>query len=95
MEHNVQWGEIGEHNFGDFWFFSQLFLVFLGFYGVYIIPKWLINKGPRTLQYFLDDFGNFEKFVKIWTRIPPNYYQHASKKTRKYGIIFKIYYFHI
>ena len=38
------------------------------------------------MQYFLDDFGNFENFVKIWTHRPPNYYKNASKNTRKYGI---------
>ena len=31
------------------------------------------------LQYFLDDFWNFEHFVKIWTRGLPNYYQITSK----------------
>ena len=35
------------------------------------------------MGYFLDDSGNFENFVKIWTRRPPNYYQNASKNTRK------------
>jgi hypothetical protein len=44
------------------------------------------------LGYFLDDSGNFENFVKIWTRSPPNYYQNASKNTRKYGIILEKYY---
>ena len=37
---------------------------------------------PDRLGYFLDDFGNFENLVKIWTRRPPNYYQNASKITR-------------
>ena len=35
------------------------------------------------MQYFLDDFGNFEKNVKIWTRSTPNYYQNGSTNTRK------------
>ena len=35
------------------------------------------------MGYFLDDSGNFENFVKIWSRNPPNYYQNASKNTRK------------
>ena len=35
------------------------------------------------MQYFLDDSGNFENFVKIWPPTPPNYYQNASKNTRK------------
>ena len=39
------------------------------------------------LQYFLDDFWNFEHFVKIWTRRPSNYYQNASTSTQKYGDI--------
>ena len=34
-------------------------------------------------QYFLDDSGNFDFFVKIWTRSPPDYYQNASNNTRK------------
>ena len=38
---------------------------------------------PDRLQYILDDFWNFEKFVKIWTRRPPTYYQNAPKHTRK------------
>ena len=37
---------------------------------------------PDRLQVFLNDFGNFENLVKIWTRGPPNYYQTASKNTR-------------
>ena len=39
------------------------------------------------MQYFLDDFGNFENLVKIWTRRPPNYYQNASTNTKKCGDI--------
>ena len=35
------------------------------------------------MGYFLDDSGNFENFVKIWPPTPPNYYQNASKNTRK------------
>ena len=35
------------------------------------------------MGYFLDDSGNFENFVKIWPPTPPNYYQNASKHTRK------------
>ena len=35
------------------------------------------------MGYFLDDSGNFENLVKIWTRRPPNYHQNASKNTRK------------
>ena len=35
------------------------------------------------MQYFLDDFGNFEHFVKIWTRGPPNYYQKCFKHMGK------------
>ena len=34
------------------------------------------------MQYFLNDFWNFEHFVKIWTGRPPNYYQNASTNTR-------------
>ena len=63
-------------------FFSIRYCIFC-VYGVYIIPKWLI-KVPGPVQYFLDDFGNFESLVKIWTRRSPNYYQHPLTKTRKF-----------
>ena len=35
------------------------------------------------MGYFLDASGNFEHFVKIWSRNPSNYYQNASTNTRK------------
>ena len=35
-----QWGEIGKNNLSDF---SYINIVFVGFYGVLIIPKWLIK----------------------------------------------------
>ena len=38
---------------------------------------------PDRFQYFFDDSGNFQNFVKIWTRNPPNYCQFTSKNTRK------------
>ena len=38
----LQWEEIGENNLGEFLFFISPF-VFLGFYWVYIFPKWLIK----------------------------------------------------
>ena len=38
---------------------------------------------PDRLGYFLDDFGNFENLVKIWTRRPLNYYQNIPKHIRK------------
>ena len=38
---------------------------------------------PDRLQYFFNDFWNFENFVKNWTRSAPNYYQNATKDTRK------------
>ena len=31
------------------------------------------------MQYFFDDSGNFQNFVKIWTRNPPNYHQFTLK----------------
>ena len=39
----LQWGEMGENNLGDFGFVSELFIVFSGGFGVYIIRKWLIS----------------------------------------------------
>ena len=38
---------------------------------------------PDGFQYFFDDFWNFQNFVKIWTRNPPNYCQFTLKNTRK------------
>ena len=38
-----RWCSIGENNLGDFWVFSWFFIVFLGLYGVYIIPNWLLK----------------------------------------------------
>ena len=66
-------------------------MVSFGVFGVLIIPKWLI-KVPGPFAIFLDNSGNFENLVKIWTRGPPNYYQNASNNTRKYGIILEKYY---
>ena len=37
---------------------------------------------PDRLQYFLDDFWNFEKVVKIWTRRLTNYYKMIFKNAR-------------
>ena len=65
---------MGETNLGDVFFV----IVSLGFYGVLIIQKWLI-KVSGSIVIFLNDFGNFEHLVKIWTRRPPNFYQNVSK----------------
>ena len=81
-------GSIGEHILYDFCFFSpNLLLYFRRFLGFILFQNgWL--RSPDLLQYFLDDFGNFENYVKIWTRRPPHYYQNASTNTNKnYGII--------
>ena len=56
-------GEMGEHNLRYVCFVFLFVIVFLGFYGAYIIPKLLI-KVPGPIQYFLDDFWNFEKMSK-------------------------------
>ena len=69
----VPMGGNGGNEFGEFLFFLFDF-VFYGLCVVYIIPKWLI-KVPGPIPIFFDDFGNFENFVKIWARGPPNYYQ--------------------
>ena len=61
--------------------FFSVFYCFLGFYGVYIIPKLLI-RSPDLIQYFSDDFGRFNIFVKIWARRLPNYYQNTSTNKR-------------
>ena len=35
------------------------------------------------MQYFLDDFWNFQKIYQIWTLGPRIYHQHTSKDTEK------------
>ena len=47
----LQWGEMGGNNFGEFLFFLNCSLYFFGFYGVLIIPKWLI-KVPGHIAIF-------------------------------------------
>ena len=95
----LQWGSSGapvgkmvNNNSGDFQFFLLLYV--WCFWGGKLCQNGEF-RSPDILQYFLDDVGNFENLVKIWTRRPPNYHQHTSKNTRKYGHIFKQYYFHV
>ena len=77
-------GEIAENNLGDVFDCSYTFKVCYGIFAVYIIPQWPIKlKSPDLFKYFLDDFGNFENFVKIWIRGPPIHYQNATKNKRK------------
>ena len=46
----VQWGEMGANNLSDVWVFSQFRIVCLGFFGAYIIPKWLSKvPGPEPI----------------------------------------------
>ena len=54
--------------------FSTVFLVLVN-------PKLRI-KVPGPIAIFLNDFWNFENFVKTLTRGPTNDYQTASKNTR-------------
>ena len=44
---------------------------------------------PDRLQFFLNDFWNFEKLVKICARGPPNYYQNAFNNARNMGTSWK------
>ena len=44
---------------------------------------------PDLLQYFLDDFWNFQKSHQIWTRGPRIYHQNTPKNKGKYGNIFE------
>ena len=80
----LQWGSNrAKQNYVIFLFF----LLFLrmscwGFIG-FMLSQNCELRSPDLLQYFLDDFGNFENFVKIWTRGPPNYYEYASKNARR------------
>ena len=39
------------------------------------------------MQYFLDDFWNFEKSDQIWTLGALIYHQNTSKDQEKYGTI--------
>ena len=52
------------------------------FSGIVLFPNCELML-PDRLQYFLDDVWNFENVVKIWARIPPNYYKNASKTQEK------------
>ena len=61
-----------------FCFFPNLLWYFLGFWGFILFQNGKL-RSPVILQYFLDDFGNFENFVKIRTRRPPNYYQMLER----------------
>ena len=69
-----------------FWLFLVLFNVVYRYFGLYIIPKWLINDSWSIARLF-KWFRELRNFVKNWTRKPSNYYQHSSKNTRKYGNI--------
>ena len=74
-------------------FVFLFFNVLYWYLGVLIIPKWLI-KVPGPIAIFFRWFGELRTFCQIWTRRPPNYYQHASTNIRKYGNILETY-FHI
>ena len=51
---------------------------------------------PDILQYFLDDFWNFQNFQQIWTRGPRIYHQNGHKNIRKlWEHLGKILSFHI
>ena len=54
---------------GEFLFFSYVFILCYGIFGVLIIPKWQI-KVRGLFQYFLDDFWNFQHVNQIWTLTP-------------------------
>ena len=58
-------------------------MVFLGF----ILFQNGKLRSPDLFQYFLDDFGNFENFVKMWARRPLNYYRRpGDPETSKCGL---------
>ena len=61
-----------------FCFFLILSLFVAGFMGFKLFKNGEL-RSPDLFQYFLDDLGNFENLVKMWTRRPPNYYQNCSK----------------
>ena len=58
----LQWGEMGENHLGDLFLFLS-FKCFYCIFGLYIIPKWLINDSG-WIPILLDDFGNFESFIE-------------------------------
>ena len=67
-------------------FFSYLIMVFCLGVGLKLFQNgWL--RSPDLLQYFLNDFWNFEMFDQIWTRRPSSYYKNASRNQSKYGNI--------
>ena len=78
----LQWEEISKNNLGDLLFCSYMRIVFVGFYGVLIIPKWLI-RSPDILQYFLDDFWNFQNLDFVWTRSGPLHFLFITKTPQK------------
>ena len=47
------------------------------------------------MEYFFDDFGNFQNFVKIWTRRPKYYQKGVNEYKKEYGSILKNMIFHI
>ena len=76
----LQWGEIGKRNLGDVLDFLCCQSFCLVLWDLYYSK--MANQG-HILQCVLDDFWNFDNFVKIRTRRPPNDHQHILKHTTK------------
>ena len=73
-----------------FWVFIIL-MTFMEFVGFILFRNGKLMILDR-LQYFYDDFWNFEHLAKVWTCRPPNSYQYASTNTKTYGVIHERYY---
>ena len=84
----------GGNNLGYSLFFHGFFIQLWVFYGLLIIPEWLI-KVPDIFPYFLDDFWNFQNVHQVWPLTLLSYHKNASRNTRNYGIILKKYFSHI
>ena len=85
-------GPIGQKNLGDFRFFSWYFIVLLGFFGVYIFPKWL-KKVPGHFGILFRWFWELRKCCQNLVPEPSGLSPKCFKKYKKsYGIILVKYY---
>ena len=93
--HGSNRAPIGQTNLGNLGFFScfsyRFFIIYIFWGGVILFQNGELMI-PDRLGYILNDFGNFQNLIKIWTRRPPNYYQNASTIQDNLGNILETYY---
>ena len=84
--------QIGGKKIGVFWFLSCFFGVWIGVYGVWIIPKWLI-KVPGHIPILFGWILELPKFSFFWTRsgssLPVFIMEILQKIQEKYGNHFR------